>query len=210
MSRTPHWHERVAAFKTAPKSDTSPIVFAGDSLTELFDLEKFFNFRPIINHGISGDHIDGLTERLALSFSRSPRALFFMIGINDIFDDCDFPLLEQKYKTLLDGFSGLNRSGAPLFCFSLLPVGREWQTAGKTAIICKTNRYLQKICAARLVNFLNIYPYFEKEKDCLNAALSLDGIHLNKAGYSRWRQALTILQKNFTGADTNAVFELLL
>ena len=58
------------------------------SIAQRFDLEVFFPHWPGINRGISGDHIDGVIERLSNSaIELKPEKIFLLIGINDVGDE---------------------------------------------------------------------------------------------------------------------------
>jgi len=84
--KTEHWHDRTKLFISDLDSlSKGEIVFLGNSITEGFDLEKYFPDTVPINRGISGDHTDGLIERLEYSIiTLEPSKLFILIGINDI------------------------------------------------------------------------------------------------------------------------------
>jgi len=206
MKRTPHWQERVAVFKKSKFSTDQSIVFAGDSICEQFDLEKHFAFRPLVNHGINGDHIDSLAERLSLSFAHRPRAFFFMIGINDLFDGCEFDMLCKRYDDLFAQINLLNMEKIPVFCFSILPVGVERAASDSIDTIRRINIFLQMKCSTARLDFLNIYPHFDGDEDCLEAEFTSDGIHLNEAGYTHWRRVLEIMDHVFLQPGADKVF----
>ena len=63
------------------------IIFLGDSLTEWFELGKYFPGLAIINEGIAGDTTYGVLQRLEAIIKKPAKKIFLMIGINDIFND---------------------------------------------------------------------------------------------------------------------------
>ncbi len=212
MSRSQHWLERVADFKKAESASffKRPLVFAGDSLTEQFDLEHFFRGRPLVNHGISGDHIDGLTERLSIGLKLHPQALFVMIGINDIFDDMDSDILYARYNLLFDGLITAKTAGIPVFWFSLLPVGGPWAGAEKIDRIREMNDFLSRKCMGAHLDFLNIYRHFSTDEMSLNPIYTTDGIHLSRLGYSQWRDVLIKWDQPFVQSGADIAFQQLL
>ncbi|HPI85609.1 MAG TPA: GDSL-type esterase/lipase family protein, partial [Bacteroidales bacterium] len=68
------------------------IVFLGDSLTEGFDLQHYFNLPNLKNRGISGDTTYQVLYRLEEIWNSKPAGLFLMIGINDMFQGEDEPV----------------------------------------------------------------------------------------------------------------------
>jgi len=212
MSRSQHWLDRVASFKKAESASffKRPLIFAGDSLTEQFDLACFFPGRPLVNHGISGDHIDGLTERLGISLKFHPQALFAMIGINDIFDDMDSGTLYARYNFLFDGLITAKTGDIPVFCFSLLPVGDQWAGAERIGKIREMNDFLSRKCMAAHLDFLNIYPRFTTDGKSLNPIYTTDGIHLSDLGYTQWRDVLMQWDQPFVQKGADIAFQQLL
>ena len=83
---------------------TGGIVFLGDSITEGFPLDTAFPDGSVINRGISGDKIEGVTERLDVSVVVfKPRRVYLMIGVNDLLRQDPQPMeeLEESYDILL-------------------------------------------------------------------------------------------------------------
>ena len=65
--------------------NNSSVVFLGDSLTEGFDLERYFPTANVVNRGLSGDTTYQVRYRMDEIVIANPAKLFLMIGINDLF-----------------------------------------------------------------------------------------------------------------------------
>ncbi len=168
-------------------------VFLGNSLTEGFDLQKYFPGWPVINRGIGGDHIDGLLMRLDTSvLALHPARLFLMIGINDIADGRDNEYLLPLYKKLIAEI--LDGTTSKIYLQSLLPTGPEIVQCPPEQITA-LNRELRKIGDGKRIIFVDLYPHFTKEHPWLDPGLTEDGLHLNEQGYALWAG---ILKRNIS------------
>ncbi len=180
--RGPHWHQRCRIIKKVlPRTPAHAVVFLGDSLTEQFDLDYFFDIPWLVNHGISGDHIDGVRERLSLSRQAEPQQLWLMIGINDLFDGRDDRWLFSQYNHLLDGLDFCPR----VVVQSLLPTGQSWQelTGERLPAI---NRFLTEACQKRGFEFMDLHTPFRQALANGDRLFQDDGIHLNDRAYALW------------------------
>ncbi len=80
-----HYTDRVAQFAKMPPVDSCDIVMLGNSLTEFGgDWGKLLHSPVVVNRGIAGDDATGIYHRLSQILPGRPRAIFLMVGINDI------------------------------------------------------------------------------------------------------------------------------
>ena len=81
------YYKKIAEFENSPIG-FDKIVFLGNSITQglLRHTEKLSR-TDIINRGISGDHTDGILARLQEIIHYKPKAVFLLIGVNDLFED---------------------------------------------------------------------------------------------------------------------------
>lgn len=165
-------------------------VFLGNSITEGFDLKSYFPNRPLINRGISGDHIDGLIERLDNSAIKlKPLKLFLMIGINDIGDGRNDNYLKDVYRELFDSLK-INLPATEIYIQSILPTTAQWNNCPPRQIK-RINQWLKEISEKKGFIFVDLYPHFISENShYINASLSRDGLHLNESGYKKWAEIL--------------------
>lgn len=164
------------------------LVLLGDSLTDACAWHEWLG-PHVKNRGISGDTVAGLAKRLAPIIAGRPRRILLMIGINDLLNGAEPGLLATQYEGVVTAL----RAGTPdsaLAIQSLLPVdGRRWGVARAAAVVAFNER-LRGIASAHGADFLDLFPLFAEGPN-MALGLSYDGLHVNGAGYERWRAAIT-------------------
>ena len=191
--RTDYWQKRTTLFKNeAETMDTSKVIFLGNSITEGFDLEKFFSGSKPINRGISGDHIDGVIERFDYSVLKlKPSKLFVMIGINDIGAGDSDSLIQLNYEKLLR-IVLQSLPNTRIYIQSILPTTAIWANCPVDKIQ-RTNKFIQDFCSKFGFTWINLYTKFATKDGYLKNDYTIDGLHLNSKGYVYWS---TILKKH--------------
>ncbi len=188
--RTEHWQERNQRFvRELDTLQTGRTIFLGNSITEGFELEKYFPQARPLNRGIAGDHIDGLLERLDTSVLRlQPAALYVMIGINDIGAGDTDSIIIKNYDQLLEEI----RSALPetrVYIHSILPTTAVWANCPKEKIVRLNGHYRAKALELGF-EWIDLYSDFVNENGYLRQELTSDGLHLNAAGYRIWSEIL--------------------
>ncbi len=188
--RTEHWHERNQLFiRELDNIPPGKTIFLGNSITEGFDLERFFPVIRPVNRGIMGDHIDGLLERLETSVIRlKPGRLFLKIGINDIGAGDPDSVILDNYQHLMDTLKSSLPETA-VFIQSILPTSTAWSNCPKEKIV-RLNDRVQKMAGSFGFNWINLYPLFADKSGYLRQELTTDGLHLNQRGYRVWAKVL--------------------
>lgn len=191
--RTDYWRTRTTLFKTEAETiDTSKVIFLGNSITEGFDLEKFFAESKPINRGISGDHIDGVLERFDYSVLKlKPSKLFVMIGINDIGASDSDSLIQSNYQKLLRTILH-SLPNTQVYIQSILPTTSIWANCPVDKIQ-RTNKFIQDFCSKFGFTWIDLYTKFATNDGYLKNDYTIDGLHLNSKGYVYWS---TILKKH--------------
>jgi len=166
------------------------IVFLGDSLTEWFELGRFFPGKPIVNEGIAGDTTFGLLERLEAILDRPCSKIFLMIGINDVFNDFDSDDIIENLQLIIEEIQTESTS-VELFVQSLLPVNESLLGTGDllNRRIRHINKELGAYCRRRSLRYLDLYPAFLENGE-MKEAYTTDGGHLSEAGYRLWAEKL--------------------
>ena len=194
-SRTDHWESRNALFNS--ELDTvkrGGIVFLGNSITEGFDLPRYFPGQHLINRGIVGDHLDGLIERLGNSaIELEPVKLFLMVGINDIGDKRSDEYLKTMFVTLIDTLQK-ELPDTEIYLHSILPTSSRWKNCPPDQIK-RTNAFLAVLSLKKDLVYINLYPDFLEDLQYINPALTRDGLHPNQAGYEIWAREIRAFLK---------------
>ena len=78
------------------------IVFLGDSITEMYDLAKYYSF-PVINSGVSGWTTDDILNHLEEKVLKyHPKIVILLIGTNDINQDKDATYIAENIEKIVD------------------------------------------------------------------------------------------------------------
>ena len=188
-----HWKDRVGAFKEQNLT-WSNVVLLGDSITEGFDVSRYFAGRRVLNRGIGGDVVGnglpaddarGVLHRLDESvFDCAPTDLFILIGINDLNTGHSVETLEAGYREMLEKI----RKHSPMlriYVQSLLPTRGSHDD--KNEAIRQFNTRLQKMAAEFNCTYIDLHQQMIDGEGKMKAELTPDGLHLNEAGYLIWR-----------------------
>jgi lysophospholipase L1-like esterase len=159
------------------------IVFLGDSITEGGSWHEWFPGQPIVNRGIGGDTTDGVLRRLH-SAIRNPSKVFILIGTND------FAFRRPEGDTLANARLIVQRireaaPDAELVIQSVMPRKRKYRDR-----IERLNAEYRALALVFDATYLDLWPLLGDEADELRAEFTLDGLHLNGAGYRVWVEAL--------------------
>lgn len=186
VEKNAHWYARVEQFTSEKDSITeNSLIFLGNSITEGYDLKRYFPGHKTVNRGISSDHIDGLIDRLEISLGEAEKAkLFVLIGINDIGAGRSEAAVKYLYKQLVDAV--LQKKNYQVYLHSILPTSPRWQNCPPEMIV-KINAYIQNLAGENGLNFVDLYPLFRKKNsNYVIDEYMRDGLHPNDAGYEIW------------------------
>ena len=188
--RTEHWYQRNSQFNSeCDNTEKGGIVFLGNSITEAFDLTQSFPVDKPINRGISGDHIDGLLQRLDSSVVLiEPSRLYLMIGINDIGRGDEDTLILARYDSLLTRLQK-ELPETVVFVHSILPTSIKWSNCPREKII-RINKQIKKMTESYRYTWIDLYPLFAGTDNFVLSEYTTDGLHLNETGYDLWRDQL--------------------
>lgn len=167
----------------------SAIVFLGNSITAQCEWSELFQNPKIYNRGIPGDHAKGILKRLGGILKSKPEKIFLMVGVNDLLFKNDEEFLEN-FEMIVKQV--LNESpNTQLFIQSILPVNNLVRnTTISNENIIQINDKLNQIALNNQLPFLDLYPRFVDQEGNLDAAFTLDGIHLNGEAYLVWKSAI--------------------
>ena len=163
-------------------------LFLGDSITEQYDLDEYYNDLPVVNSGISGNQtktiLDNLKER---AYQYNPSKVFLLIGTNDIQAGVKEEEIIQNIEDILSGLKK-NRPYAELYLEAIYPVDE-----GSSGAQDRTNKEIQSInasledyCKKNDITFIDMYDLLldpESDKDRLFEDYSKDGLHISDEGY---------------------------
>jgi lysophospholipase L1-like esterase len=170
------------------RRDHADVVMLGDSITEAAPWDEITACRSIVNRGVGGDTTAGVLGRLDGVLKLRPRAVFLMIGVNDITLGIAREQTLANYRAILDRLDGANLH---TFAVYVLPVARSHAKWRNNAAIANLNDEIGGLIAGRPgTSALDLRPLVRNEQGYLREDLSYDGLHPNARGYAIWRDAI--------------------
>ena len=160
------------------------VAFLGDSLTDGYDLGKYYPQYKTANRGIGGETTHGLEKRLQVSvYDLKPKVAVMLIGGNNL--DTMF----QNYENILIGLQE-NLPKTKIILVSLTSMGMDW--GHKNQLAAYNNVVIRKLALKYGYTFVDMYtPLFDETTGEIHADYTSDGAHLTHAGYQIFTDTLT-------------------
>ena len=169
------------------------VAFIGDSLTDGYDLSKYYPQYITANRGIGGDTTFGLEERLQVSlFDLKPKVVVMLIGANNM--DSMF----QNYESILQSLKQ-NLPESKIVLLSLTAMGGEhW---GRKNQLAAYNNVTVKLLAERYgYEFVDLYtPLYDVSIREVYEGYTVDGGHFTHEGYTVVTAQITPVLKKILG-----------
>ncbi|RKD90628.1 GDSL-type esterase/lipase family protein [Mangrovibacterium diazotrophicum] len=191
-----HYRDRIKVFKSEPLN-FGDIVFIGNSITEKGrDWSEKFGTVEVRNRGIAGDLTDGVLKRMDEIVYFKPKAVFILIGINDLFNlhhDMDggrfkydkiVPSPEYVGKNIEKIAREIHRKSPDtrIFVRTVLPTNRPFLKDD----ILVVNEIIRTNEAKGNYKLIDLYAQFVDADGGLTNELTVDGVHLSEKGYEKW------------------------
>jgi lysophospholipase L1-like esterase len=183
---------REANAKLAPLSAKEDrVVFMGDSITDIWKLDKSFPGKPYINRGIGGQ----TTPQMLLRFrpdviALEPRVVVILAGTNDIAGNTG-PMSLAEIEANLKTMTELARvHGIQVVLSSVLPVNNYTERSKmffplrSSEQILQLNHWIRDYAAQNGWIYLDYFSAMVDGKGLLKSDLAEDGLHPNEKGYA--------------------------
>tara|TARA_B110000238_G_scaffold38079_1_gene40123 strand:- start:35 stop:706 length:672 start_codon:yes stop_codon:yes gene_type:complete len=176
----------IKEFKSNPLN-YNDVVFLGNSITQGGkNWSKRLNYPNIKNRGIGGDVTDGVLARIDEIVYFKPKAVFLLIGINDLWNNGspDNPSAEYIGNNIIK-IAQVISAKAPktkVYVQTVLPIDKEIYKNN----ILKVNEIIEANEKENAYEIIDLYSIFATENGLIKKELSSDGIHLNEKGYNTW------------------------
>lgn len=182
-------------------------IFFGDSITSRYDLNKFFENSSYINKGIGGEKTADLLERMKESiYDYNPQRVVLLIGTNDLSANIPLDEIASNISLIIKKIQK-NNSQTKVFVESVLPVSKE-ENADKVDLdavgrrnnddIKKLNEMIRLVCEKTGATYIDAYDEFTDKNDNLKLEYTVEGLHLNDAGYQKQTE---VINQAFKQAD---------
>ena len=163
------------------------VAFIGDSLTDGYDLSKYYPQYVTANRGIGGDTTFGLEERLQVSlYDLKPKVVVMLIGANNM--DSMF----ENYESILQSLKQ-NLPESKVVLLSLTAMGGEhW---GRKNQLAAYNNVTIKLLAERYgYEFVDLYtPLYDVSIRAVYEGYTVDGGHFTNEGYTVVTEQITLV-----------------
>ncbi|MFA6962301.1 MAG: GDSL-type esterase/lipase family protein [Opitutaceae bacterium] len=167
------------------------VIFFGDSITDLWNLDLSFPGKGYINRGIGGQDTDQMVARLRQDvLDLHPRVVWFLGGTNDMVKGFSNEATLENIRTIAQV---CRQNNIRLIICSILPVSDYHQDNdpkfARTKLrpatrILELNRGLQAIANEEQASYLDLHSVLADKSDQMPADLANDGLHPTAAGYA--------------------------
>jgi lysophospholipase L1-like esterase len=156
------------------------IIFMGDSLVCFEEWAEAFPVCGIVNRGVNGATLEDLTGRYDIS---KAKAVFSLVGINDVNNGATFEEFKTKYQKFVDSIP----KGVNLYSISMPSVLFE-NKAGGVSLVEKCNECIRETTTKRGGVYLDIFQISKQDGAAFHVA---DGLHFSKEAYQKIIALLT-------------------
>ena len=163
-------------------------LFLGDSITYMYDLDKYYEGLPVVNSGVNGndveDILNDINERV---YQYNPSKVFLLIGTNDIdHGDSQEEVVEHIEELLLEIHK--NRPYAELYLESIYPVleGEKVVNIRTNEEIMDINQELKSFCKKEDITYIDMFSLLvdsSSDEVKIKDEYTKDGLHLSDKGY---------------------------
>lgn len=172
------------------KKKYQDIIFLGDSLTDFYDLEKYYDI-PIINSGVSGWTTDDLLSNLDDKvFKYKAKKIILLIGTNDIIYGRSDEYIENNIEKIVNKIMNKNKY-VKVYIESLYPINNtEDEKIDHNMVknrtndrIININSMLEKYCNKNKITYINMYDLLKDVEGNLKLEYTKEGLHISDKGY---------------------------
>lgn len=174
-------------------------VFLGDSITDWYDLDKYFEGLPVVNSGVSGYSTNNILNNMnKMVYQYNPSKVFILIGINDLELKVDDDVVVNNIRKIIQGIKK-NRRYAKIYVESIYPInnsdddkieGSIINGNRKNSDIIDINNKLVKLTKEEGATYIDLYKELVDDNSLLKIEYTVDGLHLSSEGYEKVTEVL--------------------
>ena len=163
-------------------------MFLGDSITDFYDLDKYYEGLPVVNSGISGNTSeDILNDMKNRDYNYNPSKVFLLIGINDLGKGASNEEVFSNIKNIITNIKK-NKPAVKIYIESIYPINKNIDEdkiikVKDNSSIIKINDLLKEYCKEEHYTYINMYDILVDEDGNFNEKYTDDGLHPNENGY---------------------------
>jgi lysophospholipase L1-like esterase len=181
------YHQDNLRLEKAPPAE-GRVVFLGDSITDGWDLAKYFPGKPYVNRGISGQTTMQMVVRMHPDVIHlNPAAFILLAGTNDVAGNTGPETLEMVADNIR-AICELAESHHIKIILCLLTPISDYTKAKQTvrrppADIVNLNHWIESYAPDVHAQVADYYTALADDKGMLRDGYSNDGLHPNAKGY---------------------------
>lgn len=166
------------------------IVFYGDSITQMYLVEKFFPDYPVVNAGHSGYMTPRLLEEIEDNLLvYNPTKVFLLMGTNDLaYNNLNNEEIVENIKKIVD-ILRKDRKNVKIYIESIYPVketkdfdANVWHMR-ENSRIREINLMLKDLCNKEKLTYINMYDILKDEDGSIKEEYTIEGLHITQEGY---------------------------
>ncbi len=183
--------EKVITKTVEKKVVADNYLFLGDSITDFYDLDKYYEDLPVVNSGINGNRTtDILNDMKDRVYRYNPSKVFLLIGTNDIIDGKGNDEIIDNIKKIIELIKK-NRPYAEIYLESIYPVNKtdndkislSMVSSRDNDQIIEINKKLKKYCDEKKITYIDLYSKLVDDEGNLKLDYTKEGLHLSDDGY---------------------------
>jgi acyl-CoA thioesterase-1 len=173
-----------------PAAGNPRVVFFGDSITDFWRLNEYFQGKDYVNRGISGQVTSEMLGRFKADvIDLKPVAVVILAGTNDLARNTPISTITSNYTMMAELAKA---HGIKVIFASVLPVSDyhkatnpDWERskARPPASIVALNDWLKRYTSSQGHIYLDYFSAVADNAGMLKADMADDGLHPNAAGY---------------------------
>lgn len=163
-------------------------LFLGDSITYMYDLDKYYEGLPVVNSGVNGNDVEDIMNDIEERvYQYNPSKIFLLIGTNDIdHGDSQEEIVNHIEELLLEIHK--NRPYAEIYLESIYPVleGEKVVNIRTNEEIMAINKELESFCKKEDFTYIDMFSLLvdsSSDDVKIKDEYTKDGLHLSDAGY---------------------------
>ena len=169
------------------KENYTNYLFLGDSITDFYDLDKYYEGLPVVNSGISGNTTeDILNDMKGRVYDYNPSKVFLLIGTNDLIHDISVDDIVSNIEKIVNEINS-NEPQSEIYVESVYPVNdnldEDMVDVRNNDDIMEINEKIKKYCEDNGYNYINMYDKLLDDDGNFNEEYTDDGLHPNSKGY---------------------------
>ncbi len=167
-------------------------LFLGDSITELYDLKKYYSKLPVINSGKSGYTTQNILDHLEkMAYQYNPSKVFLLIGTNDLELEVDNEVVVDNIKKIVSNIKK-RRPYSKIYLESIYPINNSENEKVSPLIvqghrhnedITQINKKLAQFAKEENITYIDLYSKLVGEDGLLKLEYTVDGLHISDDGY---------------------------